>query len=232
MDLSYLLDVQLTDEELQAARARLAAGPALKVDVWGGRKEDVLHLVDYALAVRAARREDYAAAGALYARLGAAQRAARMKAAERLHDAIGEAAGGDPERRLAYASFLADHPAQLFFNDSLWEGFQRYALLGQTRDGDEGGEAPALLDEEQRRALLENERRFQDAQEERWRAFQILDAVAREAGHSALGRRAALKALECLVQLADNSRFGRTAEIRAARRRLTAWLRETAAEAS
>src|SRR4029079_11206000 len=118
MELSYFLDVQLTDEALQAARARLAAGPALKVDVWGGRKEDVLHLVDYALAVRAARREDYAAAGALYARLGAAQRAARMKAAERLHDAIGEAAGGDPERRLAYASFLADHPARLFFNAS------------------------------------------------------------------------------------------------------------------
>jgi len=121
-----------------------------------------------------------------------------------------------------YGAFLADDSERVFFNDLLWFGFQRYAYLSSpsNRDG-----KPALLGDEASRALLENERRFKDAQEERWQAYLVLDQVVEGAGHSRLGVRAAWKAIECLNRIATG-RFGRESEVNAARIRLTRWLRE------
>lgn len=215
MDVSYLLDVQLTDEQVRAVRASLAREP-LRVQ-WLGEKVAAADLVDYALAVRAARRGDYAAAAALFDGLHESERAARMKEAGRL---CGPGGDGPPalQGRFDCAAFLAAHPDRLFFNDRLWSGFQRMGLL-------RGWPAPDLLGASEHAALLENERRFQDAQEERWRAFLMFDAVAQQAGHTALGTRAARQALECLARLAGNDRFGRADDIKAARKRLGAWLR-------
>lgn len=51
------------------------------------------------------------------------------------------------------------------------------------------------------------------------RAYQMLSAVVDKVGDSELGRRAAQKALDCLVRI-NTERFGRKAEIAAATRRL------------
>jgi len=121
-----------------------------------------------------------------------------------------------------YGAFLADHSERVFFNDLLWSGFQRYAYLSSpsNREG-----KPALLGDEASRALLENERRFKDAQEERWQAYLVLDRVVEAAGHSSLGERAARKAIECLERIRTD-RFERDAEIKAGRQRLIGWLRQ------
>jgi len=125
-------------------------------------------------------------------------------------------------RQYEYGAFLADHSERVFFNDLLWSGFQRYAYLSfpSNRDG-----RPALLGDEESRALLENERRFKDAQEERWQAYLVLDRVVDAAGHSSLGERAARKAIECLEGIRTD-RFGRDDEIKAGRQRLIGWLRQ------
>ncbi|HEY2945614.1 MAG TPA: hypothetical protein VGN09_24490 [Vicinamibacteria bacterium] len=193
MDLSYLLDVQLTDDGLQPVRDRLE-----------GRSRDAL---DYELAVRAARREDYATAAAIYSRLGARRRADRMRRLAALFEKSRDAAG-----RYAYAAYLADHTERVFFNDRLWRGFQTSAFLDRRP-------RPELMSPEQYAALVRNERAFRDAQEERWRAFLILEQIAREHPRMELGRRAASKALQCLGRI-NTDRFGRTEEIAAARQRL------------
>ena len=119
--------------------------------------------------------------------------------------------------RYRYAAFLADHPDQVFFNDWLWRHYQRYTLTGGPFD------AADLSSEAGRAAMLEAERRLRDAQEERWRAYLMLDELVREAGRSELGRRAARKALSCLDRI-NTERFGREEEIEAARARLAGWL--------
>jgi hypothetical protein len=182
------------------------------------------YLVQYELAVRAARREAYSEARALYARLGAAVRAGRMGELERLRPRPGAEASSEEllRRRYAYAAFLADNSERVFFNDLAWGGLQRYAFL---EPGEPPDRAPSLLSQEEAKALLENERRFRDAQEERWQAFLLLDDVVGQAGHSELGTRAARKALECLERI-NTERFGRGPQIAAAKQRLVAWLRE------
>jgi hypothetical protein len=125
-------------------------------------------------------------------------------------------------RRYAYGASLAEHSERLFFNDLLWQGLQRYAFLQQRSDWER---TPALLSEEETRFLLKNERRFKDAQEERWQAYLVLDEVVEQAGHSDLGERAARKAIECLDRI-NTERFGRETEIQASKRGLASWLRQ------
>jgi len=224
MDLPYLLDVQLTEDELRAARAALGPLPPLRVGVgWSDGARTAVDLVDYELAVRAARREAYEEAATLYARLAIAGRAERMRTLARLRAAAPTETPEEALRRqYEYGAFLADHSERVFFNDLLWSGFQRYAYLSfpSNRDG-----RPALLGDEESRALLENERRFKDAQEERWQAYLVLDRVVDAAGHSSLGERAARKAIECLEGIRTD-RFGRDDEIKAGRQRLIGWLRQ------
>jgi hypothetical protein len=224
MDLSYLLDVQLTEDDLRAARAALAPLPPLRIGFgWSGVKRTAIDLVDYEIAVRAARREAYDEAASLYARLGVAGRAKRMRALANLRVAAPTETPQEAlDRRYEYGAFLADHSERVFFNDLLWYGYQRYAYLQLQLDRDR---RPALLGEDEIRPLLTNERRFKDAQEERWQAYLVLDQVVEGAGHSVLGERAARKAIECLERI-NTERFGRDSEVNAARVRLTRWLRE------
>jgi hypothetical protein len=225
MDLPYLLDVQLSEEELHSARAMLVAGPPISLDQWtstGKRTLTAVDLVDYQLAVRAARREAYEEARVIYDRLGFGTRSRRMSRLTSLHAPADGTNADELQRRYAYAAFLADQPERVFFNDLVWQGLQRYALLQSASDR---GRSPALLSEEETRFLTSNERVFKDAQEERWRAFLILDDLVERAGHSELGVRAARKAVECLDRI-NTERFGRESEIQASRRRLASWLRE------
>jgi hypothetical protein len=226
MDLSYLLDVQSTDEDLNAARLELAGSVPVTIEPWGlSRKMSAVQLIDYARAVRAARREDYPLARDLYARVGVVRRARRMQEAGRLYGAA-RGAGANFETRYAYAAFLAANPDRLFFNDSLWAGFQTSAFL-LTPDR-EFGPDPSFLTTPERDALKRAEREVKDLQEERWRAYQLLEALAHDAAGTPMARKATLAALECLARI-NIERFGREAEIATARKRLTASLRRSPA---
>jgi hypothetical protein len=226
MDLPYLLDVQLTEEELHSARAMLVGGPPITLDQWtstGKHTLTAVDLLDYELAVRAARREDYEKARAIYDHLGFATRSRRMGRLTSLYaPAGGTRADEHLKGRYAYGAFLADQSERVFFNDLVWQGLQRYAFVQSPSDQPH---SPALLTGEETRLLTSNERVFRDAQEERWQAFLILDDVAERAGHSELGARAARKAIECLDRI-NTERFGRESDIQASRRRLASWLRE------
>lgn len=224
MDLSYLLDVQSTDEELAAARAVFERGPSLKIEPWAlSRSMTAVELIDYARAVRAARREDYGLAGELYASVGVSRRARRMQEVEPLY-AAAQAPEAGFDARYAYAAFLADHPDKVFFNDSLWAGFQTSAFLLNPRS--RFPQDPSLLTAAERDVLKKAERVVKDQQEERWRAYQLLDALARDAAGTPIAGKATLKALECLARI-NTERFGREAEIAAARKRLARSLRRT-----
>jgi hypothetical protein len=172
------------------------------------RPRTAREMVQYALAVRYARQEKYAAAAEIFTAIRAFPRAGRMKELARLHAA---ATGGSLPRdqqlqaQFAYGAYLADHSTRLFFNDMLWSGYQTWAFL---RPGADPG-----LTRSEREFFLKQERRLKDDQEERWRACRILAAVAGETPRTELGRRAARKALAAL-QLINTGRFGREGELR------------------
>lgn len=187
-DLNLLLESEVPLDTLQAF---IQANP--------GHPD--LRLLKYALAVRLSRAGKYSEAAALYESIQAIPRARRLARLAELHQAA-----RTPEARLALAAFLAANPDRLFYNDTLWGGFQRYAL----RADDE-----YRLTRAERSRLLAAERELRDAQEERWQAWLILRGVIREAGPSPLGREAAALALRCL-RLIRTDRFGREAEIRRA----------------
>jgi hypothetical protein len=236
MDLPYLVDIAATERDLRVARRRLAAERepiALRQDWTWPRPGPVRAgtVLDYALAVRAARRGDFGTAARLYDRVGAGTRAARMREAGALH-AAAVAAGASPEARLAWAKYMASHPERLFFNDRLWLGHQRYMLL--QRDDCEPTEtwcsdqtlAP-LLEPGMRARLEARERAFKDAQDERWQAYLFARRVVDDrSAPPAVARDAAMLAIGCLDRINDD-RFGRGAEIAAARRSLLRSLRRT-----
>ena len=112
------------------------------------------------------------------------------------------------------ATLIAENPDRIYFNDTLWGGYQRYALVGS---GD------SRLTREERRTLMENERKLKDDQEERWRAYLILREVVRDEGKTPLGRQAARLAVVCLRGISE--RFERKDEIRRADTELSNWLR-------
>jgi hypothetical protein len=227
LDAPYLLDVQLTDVELQTYLRRYPDASVIIASAFGDKSS--LDAVRYALAVRHARREEYAQAARLCASVNP-KRAARMKEAERLFAATRapDAAG---ERHLqalyAYASFLADHEDGIFFNDMVWRGFQTAAFVYRDPDTREADYFTALnaatVSTTERARLAASERRLRDEQEEYWRAYKILNEVVTRAGPTPLGKRAAARALSCLRRISVE-RFGRAKEIRAADIRLTNWL--------
>lgn len=117
------------------------------------------------------------------------------------------------EARYKLAEYLAGNSERLYFNDALWHGFQGYALVA---------ESDSRLTGQERRRLLAAERKLKNDQEELWRANLILREVAREAGATDLGRRAARLGVRCLRRI--SRRFGREKDIRAADRDLSGWL--------
>jgi hypothetical protein len=235
-DLPYLLDVQLKNEDLSLYLKRYSKPAGLiRIESFDayvpGRERSACEMVEYALAVRYTRQEKYWKAASIYQKLNAGHRANRMRHLARLH-----AEANDPslsteqrlEAQFAYAAFLEEHSTQVFFNDMLWHGFQRYAFL-ETGIGSRctfSGYADCQgLTREERDRLLKQERRVKDDQEERWRAYKILELVIKEAGHSELGNRAAAKALKCL-KLINTDRFGREQEVDSAIRHLSNWGRD------
>jgi hypothetical protein len=202
-DAPYLLDAQLTDSELEnSLKYRLM-------------KPDDLPAIRYALAVRYARREKYAEAAQMYDQLTGA-RAELMRQAAKLFAAT-KAPGVPPERRLEalydYADFLSQNEDGIFFNDTLWHGFQDGVLKGTvSASGTESAGRAAEL-----------ERRLRDDQEEYWRAYQILNRVVRQAGPTPLGKKAAARAIFCLRKIRTD-RFGRAEDIDRADLRLSSWL--------
>jgi hypothetical protein len=227
IDLPYLLDIQLTE---QALREYLKRYPQPTHVVFGAyyaepRRWTSTDLVKYALAVRYARREKYAKAAALYRELGKA-RLALVEEAQQLYEKI-RISGNKTrqlEARYEYAAFLADNSTRVFFNDTLWHGFQTIMFIEHYR---QEAETPApqsySLPGQERALFLKKERQLRDDQEEYWRAYHILKTVVKEAGPSPLGRRATFKAIDCLANI-HVGRFGRAEEIVAATQELKTWL--------
>jgi hypothetical protein len=220
LDVAYLLDAQLSEQELQDY-----------LDQYGDMNDvltDYPHirtapqLVRYALAVRHARHEEYEEAAELYSELGVKNRATRMKeAARRFAEAHNPdlAAAQHLQALYDYADFLGRNSNGIFFNDSLWQGWQTSVFVSNELE-DRFPKPPP----EQRAHFRELDRKLQDEQEEYWRAYQILNGIVEEAGPTPLGRRAANRAIVYLRRI--SGRFGRP-EVFAADRRLTTWL-ETA----
>jgi hypothetical protein len=237
-DASYLLDVQLSDSQLEEYLERYANAPAVvfKKSPVELRRESSspftrssLEAVRYELAVRHARREEYADAATLYDGLRS-PRASRMRRAETLLAAT-KASGVSPDSRMEalydYAAFLSGNENGIFFNDMLWDGFQTAGFVygnPDTREPDYAAtRTVAALSDDERMRFSQLERRLRDDQEEYWRAYQILNRIVQEAGATPLGRKAAARALFCLRRI-STERFGRSQEIRAADIRLSGWL--------
>ena len=82
-------------------------------------------------------------------------------------------------------------------------GLQRYALTGST---------DSELTREERDKLTAKERKLQDDQDERWRAYLLLKSVVDAEGKTELGRKAGALAIHSLsVSLSE--RFGRQDEV-------------------
>lgn len=202
-DLAVLLD---SEAPLDALRDFAAANPGA-ADV---------RLVQYSLAVRLARQNRYEESAAVYESIHAVRRAPRMR---RLAALYREANRNDlpgrrrDEAKFRLAEFLSANPDGIYFNDALWGGLQRYALRasGEYR-----------LRGEERNRLVAGERKLKDDQEERWRAFLILNGIVRDTASATLRRDAAALAVRCLRRISD--RFGREEEIRRADVRLSALL--------
>ena len=222
LDTPYLLDVQLTDDELSEYLVRYGKeARQIPYPPFGRIIRTAYEGVEYALAVRAARKEHFKEAAAIYERLHARPRAERMKLLADLCKAA-----FDPtlpvkeqwEAKYRYASFLEAHSTGIFFNDMIWYGSQTWTFFG----GPQGVDLQGLTSVERNRFKKE-ERRVKDEQEERWRAYGILASVVKDAGYSDLGKQAAIKAIRCL-DLIVTRRFGRADEIDQARQDLLKWL--------
>jgi hypothetical protein len=229
LDLPYILDVQLSDDELREYLQRY--GKEARGITYRPRpkKRTAFDTVEYELAVRFARHEKYGEAAGIYERLNAIPRAKRMRVLAGLYEKANDAASS-PEVRLKaqyeYASFLEAHSTQVFFNDMVWGGFQTWTFTNGDEDefrGPMSAEWQGITNEERDR-FMKQERNIRDNQEERWRAYGILSSVVDRTGDLELGRQAATKAIRCLDLIAVH-RFGRADEIDRDRANLIAWLR-------
>jgi hypothetical protein len=203
-DLGLLLDMEAPMEALVAF---IEQNPRL----------DGIRLVKYALAVRLSRENRYAEAADIYASINQVRRAPRLKKLAALYEQANRQDLPEPERLQAlfdFAQFLSAHSDGIYFNDSLWGGFQGYALSGTSE---------YRLTAPERRSLLAAERKLKDDQEELWRAYLILRDVAERSGRNELGRKAAALAIRCVRRI--SYRFGRSDEIAQADIDLTNWLR-------
>jgi hypothetical protein len=203
-DLNLLLDAEAPDDALGRFLQQYPDVPDAR-------------LVRYALAVRLARENRYDEAAQIYQSIHANVRAARMRQLAALYREASRTDLTAPqlqEARYKLAEFISANPDRIYFNDQLWARLQRYALSAST-DG--------RLTGEERESLMTGERKLQDDQEERWRAYLILREVVKDTGKTELGRPAAQQAVRSLRGI--SSRFGRQDEIRKADIELSNWLR-------
>jgi hypothetical protein len=204
-DLNLLLDWEAPDAALEAFLERYP-------------KAEGTRLVRYALAVRYARENRYAKAAEIYDSIHAYWRVPRMRQLAALYARAYSSdlpASELQDARYKLAEFIGGNSARIYFNDQLWRGLQRYALISSS---------DSRLSGEEREAMMAGERKLKDDQEERWQAYLILRQVVQDSGKTETGRRAARLAIQCLVAISD--RFGREEEIRAAEGELTKWLRK------
>jgi len=176
-----------------------------------------LRLVRYALAVRLARADQYDEAATIYSAIGANARAARMRQLAGLFTEMNDQTLSDSQHMEAeyrFADILARNPERVYFNDTLWHQFQNHALTV---------ESDVRLTKAERDSFVSGERNLRDQQEERWRAYLILNGIVERSGNTALGRKAARLALRCLRGIATQ-RFGRERTIEQADIRLSNWL--------
>src|SRR5262249_41468700 len=131
LDVAYLVDLQLSDEELQDY---LAAYPDSQFGILGtpySGPRPAVDFVRYALAVRHARREEFSQAAELYSELNVKYRAVRMADAAKLF-APTEDPAATPAKRLQalydYADFLSKNPERVFFNDWVWHHVQTWTF--------------------------------------------------------------------------------------------------------
>jgi hypothetical protein len=206
LDVPYLLDVQLTDDELKEYLDRYGKeAKQIKYPSYHTRYRTAFDAVEYALAVRFARQERYEESAEIYKQLSAQPRFRHMQTLIDLYKNATDTTLPFDERLKAqyeYASFLEAHSTQIFFNDMLWKGFQTWTFMDNYKIESQGYTA------EEREKYLQDERRIKDDQEERWRAYKYLTSVIEQSGYSELGREAAIKAIRCL-DLISIDRFGR-----------------------
>lgn len=198
-DLGLLLDAEAPTEALEQFLERHSDAGNIR-------------LVKYALSVRYARANRYAEAADIYDAIGEKRRGPRMREAARLwadQSAVG---------RYLFAEFLSRNPDGVYFNNSLWYGYQSYALIGDS----EGRFTKA-----EHELQTVRERSLRDDQEERWRAAAILRELMLAEGQTDLGRKAAKLARTDLLKIRTD-RFGRQDEITAALREIRLWSRNGA----
>jgi hypothetical protein len=167
-----------------------AEAPIDALESLGNQNPDLadIRLVKYSLAVRLAREERYEEAAQIYQSINAIRRTSRIRRLAALYQEANRTGLGDQqtqEAKYKMAEFISANPDRIYFNDVLWEGFQRYALIASS---------DSRLTRAERQAMIENERKRKDDQEERWRAYLILRDVVREVGDTGLGRKAAVLA--------------------------------------
>jgi len=224
LDASYLLDVTLTDAQLDAFQRRYPDSSDIVFARYPQRRS-ARDAVRYAQAVRLARREQFSASAQLFEVLGST-RAATMRQAGQLLAATAVSDSGSDRQLQAlydYAEFLSNNEDGIFYNDMLWYGFQTSALIYRSRDG---ASLPAREDRvspDEVARLSQLEGRLVEQQEEYWRAYRILNQVVQKAGATPLGKKAAQRAIVCLRRI-NIGRFGHAREIRAADLRLSGWL--------
>jgi len=222
-DAPYLLDAEMTLPELEEYLKRFGKARDFTFTEYP-RKRSSLETVRYAIAVRHARREEYAEAAQIFDQLQS-PRAARVREASKLFEATKSSAG---ERQLQalydYADFLAKNEDKIFFNDIIWNQLQTWGFMYPNPDSPEFSSHKYGLTEEGVDRFAQLERRLRDDQEEYWRAYQILNQVVEKTGPSPLGKTAAQRAIFCLRHIRTD-RFGRSKEIQAADLRLSDWLK-------
>src|SRR5207248_3315107 len=121
-DLRATLDYQLSDETLSEFVRRY---PNLKH----------IRLVQYSLAVRLAREDRYNEAADIYDAIGVNWRARRIRYLQGLYDRYNDAAIPNQQRleaKYEFAEYLRKNSEKIYFNDALWHGMQRYALMADS----------------------------------------------------------------------------------------------------
>lgn len=215
-NLYYLLDVQLSDEDLLEYLRKYPKTEKLQRH----RDFPADQLVRYTLAVRQARREEYDLAAKQYAELGYPVRAHRMQTLAGLLARTKDAALSKEERLKEfcdYGAYIAANQERLYFNDLVSRGWQRYLFLekDESQSWSSDPRSQPGLTALERQTALNNERKLRDEQEERWKAYRIFEKVANESENAELRRKAILQLLDCLVRI-NVGRFGRGVEIRTA----------------
>ena len=114
-------------------------------------RADGVRTVKYSLAVRLSRENRYEEAARIYEEIHAVRRAQRLRQLAKLYFEAGQSR----ENAYRLAAFLHDHENGVYFNDTLWEHLQNYALFASE---------DSRLTHEEREKLSALERKLKDDQ--------------------------------------------------------------------